>query len=260
MKRGLRLPFNREAVPLRFGDYLVRGNLPAVPKSFGHVGAEYPPASGGWGALGNITAGDCTIAGACHETQTWYWATQRPIPTFTDGSAIADYSKALVDQGSAPYNPEDEATDTGLDPVALAKWRQAVGITDAAGGVHKITAYASIADPEELDLACYLFGAAAICWNLPDSAEQQFESNQPWSDLGGSGTGGHYTAYVGRNSAGNRMVVTWGDLQAATDSYVSKYLVGGLAYLSREYLLSTGNSPEAINFDQLNADLAELTS
>ena len=265
MKRGMLLPV--EAPRLRFGDYPVLTNLPVVPKVFGHVGAAQPPSppppgDKGWGNIGNRLAGNCPIAGAGHETQTWRWATGQPIPPFTDASGIADYSRALVAAGGLPYDPSNPATDTGLDPVVLASWRQTVGITDAAGGVHKIGPFSSIANLDELDLACYLFGAAAFCWNLPASAEDQFARGEPWDDTSGPGVGGHYTAYVGRNSAGNRMVVTWGRLQAVTDAYIATYMYpapyGGIAYLSREYLLATGNSPEAFNFDQLNADMAQI--
>jgi len=260
MKRGLLFP--TEPPRLRFGDYLVRANLPAVPKVFGHVGADQPPVAGGWGGCGNFQAGDCSIAGACHETQTWFWATHRPIPPFTDASGIADYSRALVAQGGASYDPNNPATDTGLDPVALASWRQTVGITDAAGGVHKIGPFASIGDLDHLDLACYLFGAAAICWQLPDNAEAQFRAEEPWDDTSGAPGAGHYTAYVGRNTAGNRIIVTWGRLQAATPEYVEKYMYpapyGGISFLSQEYLLATGKSPESINWAQLNAYMASL--
>lgn len=260
MKRGLIFP--TEAPRLRFGDYLVRANLPAVPKVFGHVGADQPPVSGGWGNVGNRLAGNCPIAGAAHETQTWFWATGRPIPPFTDASGLADYSRALVALGGAPYDPTNPATDTGLDPVALASWRQTVGITDAAGGIHKIGPFASIGDPEELDLACYLFGAAAFCWQLPNSAEAQFRAGEIWDDTSGTPGAGHYTAFVGKNSAGNRMIVTWGRLQAVSDAYVAKYMYpapyGGISFLSQEYLLATGKSPEAFNWDQLNADMAQL--
>ena len=260
MKRGMLLP-QPGAVRIRLGDYLIRANLPVVPKVFGHVGRAQPPVDGGWGNVGNRTAGDCPIAGASHETQTWFWATGRPIPPFTDASGLADYSRALVAAGGLPYDPNNPATDTGLDPVVLASWRQTVGITDAVGVVHKIGPFASINDPDELDLAVVLFGAAAICWVLPDSAEGQFSQGEVWDDTSAVGTGGHYTAYVGRNSAGNRQVVTWGALQATNDAYLAKYQypqMRGLAYLSREYLLASGNSPEAINFAQLDEDMASF--
>ena len=260
MKRGMLLP-QPGAVRLRLGDYLVRANLPVVPKVFGHVGRAQPPVTGGFGDIGNRTAGNCPIAGGCHETQVLFWATGRPIPLFTDATGLADYSRALVAQGGPPYDPNNPATDTGLDPVALASWRQTVGLTDANGVVHKIGSFASINDPDELDLACYLFGVAAICWVLPNSAEDQFSQGEVWNDLSGVPAGGHYTAYVGRNSAGNRQVVTWGALQGTTDAYLAKYQfpqMRGLAYLSREYLLASGNSPEAINFAQLDEDMASF--
>jgi hypothetical protein len=243
---------------LQFADYLVRGNLPVVPKVFGHVSQAQPPVLGGWGMLGNSTAGCCVMSGACHETQTWFWATGRPVPDFTSASCLADYSRCLVAQGGPPYDPNNPATDTGLDPVAAALWRQTIGITDTNGAAHKIGPYAALDNPEEMALAGYLGGVAGTCWNLPDSAEDQFIRGEVWDDLSGTLSSGHYTEFAGRNSAGNLMFVTWGKLQAATDEYVAKYMSGAVAYLSKDYLLATGKSPEGINWDELAADQAAI--
>lgn len=253
MKRGC-LPFRRSAVPLRFGDYLVRPNLPAVPKVFGHIGTDQPPVQGGWGTLGNINAGCCVMSGGGHETQTWFWATGRPIPLFSSPSTLADYSRALVAQGGKPYDPNDPSTDTGLDPVQAAQWRQSIGITDANGVNHKIGPFTAIDNSDELDLAAYLGGAAAVCWALPNSAEGQFRAGEVWDDVAGEPGDGHYTMMGGRNSAGNRIVVTWGRLQACSDAYVAKFMVGGLSFASQEYLLATGKTPESIDWSALQAD------
>jgi hypothetical protein len=252
MKRGM-LEFRRSAIGLRFGDILIRAKLPVVPKTYGHIPEAQPPTAGGWGMLGNLTAGDCVVAKACHATQDWFWATGKPVPRFTDASALALYSAMLVAQGGLPYDPNDPATDAGLDPVAAAQFWQTTGITDADGAVHKIGPFTAIDDADELDLAGYLGGAAAVCWALPSTAEAQFEAGEVWDDVSQPPGDGHDTMLGGRNSAGNRMVVTWGRLQAFTESYRAKYMVGGLSFASQDYLLATGKTPEAIDWAQLAA-------
>lgn len=253
MRRGMR-PFERSSIRFGLADITIKAALPIVPKVWGHVRQAQPP--GGWGVLGNLTAGDCVIAGFSHQIQVWFWATKRTIPPFTDPSSLSNYSHALVAQGQGPYVPGDSSTDTGLDPVQAAQWWQSVGITDADGVLHKLGSFVSVDTPEQLDIGGYLGGAGGMCWLLPDSAEDQFREGHVWDDLSGDPGAGHYTAYVGRNSAGLREFVTWGRLQAATDAYVEKYWYpsGGIVYLSQEYLLATGKSPEGIDWAGLAQD------
>lgn len=253
LRRGMK-PWRRDAIALRLSRYVRRDRLPAVPAQYGLVGGS----AVAWGMQANDAAGDCVIAGAEHETMTWKLATGQPVPAFGDSVSIANYSAALVAEGHSPYNPQVPSTDTGLDPVAAASWRQKVGLRDAAGNVHKIDAFVSLDTPEELDLAAYLFGACGVGFNLPDTAEDQFAQHVPWSDTSGPGTGGHYVPLVGRNSNGIRFFITWGALQGATADWISTYLVGAVAYLSREYMMATGKSPDGIDWKQLASDLHAL--
>ena len=251
--RGMK-PFRPEAIPLKFGNYMKSSLLPTVPKIWGHVRLAQPPSPGGWGMLGNDQAGCCVMSGGSHEHQTWAWATGRPIPRFTDQSVLADYSKCLVSQGGRPFDPNDPDTDTGLDPVAAAHWRQTVGITDADGIVHKVGPVVQLTSIAQMEMAGYLFGCVGMCWNLPGSADAQFEAHHIWDDLSSPPEGGHYTELAGRNSKGNLIFITWGAAQAATDAYVEQNMSGATCYLSEEYLLATGKSPEGINWAQLASD------
>lgn len=259
MKRGM-LPFRPQAIALRLSDVLVKAKLPAIPAHFGHVGAAQPPCKGGWGMAGNSRAGDCVVAGGAHETQVFCWATGKPIPTFSDKTALANYSRCLVATGGSAYDPNDPSTDTGLDPVQAAQWRQAVGITDDSGAVHKIASYVSIKGVEEMQIAMYYGGAAAIAWGLPDSAETQFDAGEIWDDLSGEPTGGHYTSGVGINSKLMPFTVTWGALQGFTWDYFDKWSDGGISYLSHDYILATGKSPEGIDWGILQEYMKQLGS
>ena len=243
LARGM-LPWRREAIEFRFRNYLVSDFLPPVPAVFGHVHQAAP--AGGWAMLGNDKAGDCVLAGAAHETMTWAWATRKPIPLFTRVTVLRQYLGLTGGQ------------DKGLDPVATAKWRVGTGLTDAAGNVHKVKAFGAVGNLADVELSVYLFGVCGIGLSLPHNAEQQFVDGRPWDDVTGTPQDGHYVPCVGKNTAGNLIVVTWGRLQSMTPAYFDKYAVGAVCYFSSEYLLATGKSPEMFDEAQLDADLAAL--
>lgn len=254
-KRG-KLPARPGAIKLKLGTYLNRAKLPALPPHFGHV-TNLPPTAQGWGMLGNDMASDCVIAGRCHEVMVDALATHRPVPVFTVGSAMADYSRCLVAAGGPPYNPNIASSDAGLDMQQAAKWWQDVGLTDASGKVHKIDAYVAVETVDDLLLAAYICGSSGCGLALPDSAEQQFEAGQVWDDLKGQPVGGHYVPCVGY--MGNHIVfVTWGELQGATKEYVAARMEDGVCCLSREYIGANGLSPELIDWTALLADVAAL--
>ena len=261
-KRGM-LPYRREAMRLRFADVVNKTKLPPLPRPpFGHI-SNRPPLMQGtrvaeWGMLGNNLAGDCVIAGRCHETMLFAQATKRPVPRFTSANALAEYSKVLVASGQPPFDPNNAETDAGLDPVAMAAYCQTVGLQDADGQFHKIDAFCDLADVEELMYAIHLFGAAGLGMNIPDSAETQFSQNHIWDDLHSQGSGGHYTASMGVNSRGHLVQCTWGGIQGTTPQYVERYWAGAVCYLSKEYILASGLSPEQINYAALDAYLVEL--
>jgi len=250
-RAGLRgkLPARPGSIPLKFGDFLNRAKLPALPPHFGHV-TNVPPGHHGWRMLGNDMASDCVIAGRCHEIMVAASATGRPIPSFSTGSALADYSRCLQFSGGKPYNPRDPSTDTGLDMQQAAKWWRDVGITDADGKVHKIDAFVAISSVDDLLMATYLCGTGGAGLAIPDTAERQFEAGQVWDDLRSQPTGGHYVPCVGY-MGGHLVFVTWGELQGATREYVEARMEDAVCCLSREYLTAKGLSPELINWDAL---------
>lgn len=233
-----------DAVKLQMRSYLLSAALPQVPPTFGHVHHAAPP--DGWGMLGNDKAGCCVLSGAAHETMTWAWATGKPIPVFSPVNVLKQY-RALTG-----------GRDGGLDPIATAKWRVSQGLVDAMGDIHQVKAFGSVGSLSDVELAVYLFGVCGLGLELPDNAEQQFIDGRPWDDVTGEPKDGHYVPCVGKNTAGNLMVVTWGKLQAMTPAYFAKYVVGAICYFSGEYLLATGKSPEMFDEAQLDADLAAM--
>jgi hypothetical protein len=245
LKRGM-TTFKIQDIPLKFSSYVNKAKVPLVPATFGHVHSAGP--HGGWGMLGNDTKGDCTMAGIAHGDMVWNWATGSTIPLFSDAVIVKQYMHLTG------------GVDSGLDPVEVAQWWQSHGLVDAHGKTHKIRSFTAIDKVPDAVEAAYLFGFSGLAMWMPTTAEAQFEAGQPWDDTSGDPqqNEGHFVPLVGRNSAGNLMVVTWGRVHAATPAWMDKYFAGGVAYTSQEYMMASGLSPEGFNFDQLDADMASL--
>jgi hypothetical protein len=189
-----------------------------------------------------------------HETKLYRLATGKSIPSFSD------------DTVGTQYFQQTGGADTGLDPVAFASFCRKTGIYDDAGTYYKIKAFGYVSNLNELGYAVYLYGAAAMCFALPDGAPRRFEQHLPWDDTSedANPSNGHYVPIFGKNHRGMWIASTWGDLQGISDEFMQKYSFdasqGGLVYFSRDYLLATGKSPEAINEAQLDADLTAITN
>jgi hypothetical protein len=221
----------RNAVVLRFGAYFKSAALPAPPLRFG-LPELNPAVIPRWGMLANDQVGDCVIASAAHGEMVTRGLAGLPAVVFDDATSIADYSAI------GGYIAGDAATDNGLDLQTAAAYRQRAGIVDAAGNRHKIDIYAAVraGDLDELALAVFLFGSADIGVQLPNSADDQFEQQAPFRVLTNDGgiAGGHCICIVGRNSAGNYLGVTWGQLVAIEPAWLSKYMDEGIAYVPTE--------------------------
>lgn len=201
----------------------------------------------------NDKFGDCVWAGAAHETM--MWTREGPIDDamFTDANVLSDYSAVTG------FNPSDPNSDVGTDMQMAASYRRNTGIIDAAGNRHKIDAYVAlnVGVVSDAVLAAYLFGAAGVGILFPDTAFDQFHAGQPWDVVPGAPkpVAGHYVSMVGRNSAGNLLVVTWGRLHAMTPRFYLTYNDESLAYVSLEPLTRNLLSPEGFDVDTLRTDL-----
>ena len=93
---------------------------------------------------------------------------------------------------------------------------------------------------------------------LPQSALDQAEQNQPWDVVSGSTiVGGHYIPLVGRDINGVLHTVSWGKRQLMTETFLKTYCDEAWAYVSTENLVNQ-KSPEGFDYAQLQADLAGL--
>lgn len=240
-------PARPGAVKLKFESFFSPSQLPTPPLVFGR-----PNLVPEWGLFANDRVADCVFAGAAHETMLWNAAIGNPIPSFTDAAVLNAYSICTGYISSLPQ------TDQGADMQAVAEYRRKTGILDNDMRCHKVDSYVSIkaGDIEEIALAAYLFGAIGIGLEMPVSAMQQFDHAEPWTPVKGSPTdGGHYVSLVGRNSAGDFLVVTWGRLHAVSPDFLIDRNDEGICYLTPEFL---NKSPRGFDGEALRAAMAQL--
>ena len=242
-----KLPAVKDSVSFRLRDYLKLSSLPNPPQAGGHqnlVTEHY--------MFGNDQYGDCVCAEAGHTTIQWNIEAGKAVNISTD-NVLEMYSEITG------FNPNDPSTDQGTNMADAAKWRAKTGLLDAYGNRHKISAYLALTpgNIEELKQAIYLFSCVGIGWELPSSAQEQFQRGEPWTVVNGSSIeGGHDTAAVGYDP-NYLYIITWGQVQKVSWGFYSKYMDEGICYFSEEFL-ANGKSPEGFDIDQLQKDLAEL--
>jgi hypothetical protein len=231
--------------------------LPPAPAIFGHADVVTE-----WGMDGNDNYGDCVWAGADHEHL--YWNAQaKKLVSFSTETALADYAAVTG------FNPNDPNSDQGTDMAQAAKYRRTVGVIDGNQKRHKIDAYLalpgisargrnSVTMLGSLASAAYVFGVVGVGIEFPSSAMGQFNTGQPWDVVeGASIEGGHYVPLIGRNAAGNFLVVTWGKVQEVTPAFLEAYVDEALVYLNHEQLVN-GVGIDGFDLAALQADLAAL--
>lgn len=242
-----KLPAVKNSVSFRLRDYLALSKLPATPTSAGHLDLVTEH-----NMYGNDKYGDCVCAEAGHTTHYWNMEANRKLEISTK-NVLAMYTDITG------FNPDDPDTDQGTSMPDAAKWRQKVGLIDEKGVRHTIDAYLALTpgNTEELKQAIYLFGGVGIGWELPESAQEQFQEGKPWSVVPGSEIeGGHDTAAVGYD-ADYIYIITWGKIQKVEWAFFARYCDEGIIYFSEENILE-GRTLEGFNLSQLQADLKEL--
>lgn len=231
---------------------VLAASLPTPPASFGH-GTMFKD----WGMLGNDAAGDCTCAGSDHEHMLWTGIGNGGSLSskFKMSDAISDYS-AL-----SGYDPVTGANDNGVAVVDLMNYRRTTGMVDAAGKRHKIDlavrlpgSQGSFSWSEFID-AVWCFKAVAIGTLIPQSAMDQFNAGQPWSDVGdGNILGGHYVPAVGTvNSVNQVSFITWGTRWVMERSFFEAYVDELWVPLSKEAMGSIESATRCVDWAQVEA-------
>ena len=248
-------PARHGAVSFPMTTYVDLDNV-KLPKYFGHEREHID-----YGMLKNDECGDCVIVDFCHRIMIDSQGCGRPIPTFNSTavpmySAVTGYDPQQTDQDG--NNP----TDNGTDMAMAAEFWRTKGVQDDSGALHRLKGYGEIqvGHWDHLLKAAYLFGGASLGVRMPQSAMDQFDNQEPWTvQPHAEMLGGHAVTVCGLNSEGNMVIVTWGRTQAVTRPWLETYMDEGICAFSRDYLLSTGKSPELYDEAALDKALAELT-
>jgi len=252
MKLGKK-PARPGAITLKFADIIDASKLPTPPSHFGHQGMI---ANNAWGMLGNDNVGDCVLAGGAHEHMLFSLEGQHGKVVFDTKGVISDYSAITG------YDPNDPNSDQGTDMQQAASYRRKVGLIDSRGVRHKVDAYCEIGlrDLSQLNLAVWLFGAAGIGIQFPNTAMDQFNAGKVWDVVPGATIeGGHYVPIIGKHTDGHYVLVTWGKEILATTRFIRKYMDEGVAYISRDVLLAkTAKTDEGFDIAALDSFLKQL--
>lgn len=208
-----------------------------------------------WPMYKNDSLGDCTVAGIAHVIGAMAVYGGHPLPLFADAEIVRVYSAV------AGYNPQTGAGDNGANMQTVLDYIKANGITDTAGKVHKVVAYAALrnpADTTQLAEVLNTFGAAYVGINCPQSAQSQF--GKLWTYRRFSPIeGGHAIGFHRReplSASGPIVYSTWGALQPATTGFHKRYTEEAWAVVSADWLEANGESPEGLDVTQLLADMS----
>jgi len=245
MKLGLKAPVPG-AIKLRFSTYANYRQLPTPPQEFGHYGLVTD-----WGMLANSTYGCCAWSGAEHQQMLW--------SKEAGGTATFDDACTLQNYAATGFSPDNADSDQGTDLGFLANYWQQTGILDAQGNRHKVVAVVDLnpGDIREIFTACYLFQSVGLGFALPDSAMTQTQEGKPWDVVHGANVvGGHYVPLVGV-SKGMAVGVTWGQTQAITKKFLTKYNNQGFVAFSEEMLVAA-KSIDGFDDALLRDDLEQL--
>lgn len=215
------------------------GPLPKPPA------AVPPPSIADWDPLGNMTHGDCGVAGLEHGFMAAAAAT---------GEAEA---QATADQAVAYYLAYTGGQDTG---VVLSQYLAYVRENGYYG--RTIDAYAPVAvrDVPSLQFAVWACDFAYTGIVVTQGMEEAFRAGEPWTldTLESPAAGGHCIPIVGYDSSA-LYAVTWGKIQAIHYSAWHYMATEAWAVITGE-AVAAGNDGHGLNLDALRADLSRISA
>lgn len=207
----------------------------------------------------NDQLGDCTAAAMLHaiSAMTAYSGRIAGGAVFEDQTALSLY------EATSGYNGTP-STDNGATLQSVAAYMTKTGVTDSAGNVHKLAAWANIGDPANLPLLKQVlntFGTVYCAVNLPDSAETQFGNGEPWSIVPGSPIDGGHCINLQLSAVGEpqphraETFITWGAEQPALQTWVTAYISEAVVLVSPDWIDINGTTIEGLDLNQLLSDM-----
>jgi hypothetical protein len=234
-----KLPKKEDKRNLPFGKYLKSDIAPAP------LTADYSYGLKNWGMMLNDSIGDCTIAAAGHEIESW-----------TQGKEIVpDSIIQKVYSDISGYDPSNGNNDNGCCELdVLNYWNKKEINGDKIGAFSEI----DLTKPDQIKQGLYLFNGLYIGIQCPDSAQKQFENNEVWTVVPGATIeGGHAIILVGFDEK-YFYGVSWGSLITIDPEFITTYMDEAYAIIDKDYL--TGDkTAEGFDIETLVADIKAIS-
>lgn len=241
----------------------VYGKLPPHPEEThprvhlsNHFRATQPPAVvdwasrvNGWPMYLNNSLGDCTCAALGHAVEAWTTYAKGTTLELPDSDVLNLYER----MGYVPGNPD---TDKGAVEQDVLAEVQKNGI-----GGHKILAYAQVdhKNLSEMKAALEVFGTVYLGFQVPQSAEDQFGQNLPWTVVDGSPILGGHAINLQKWDTKFMYPVTWGKLQPMDEKFWMTYGDEAWVIVTEDWLSSAGMTPTGLNLASLLAEFHSIT-
>lgn len=239
-----RQPTRHDARTLHLVEYL-HPKLPDPPPA-----RDYCSAVTDWPMYGNDAAGDCTMADAGHQIQSWTTYGQGATVTIPEVDVIAAYSAV------SGYDPDTGANDNGCNELDVLNYWRRHGI-----GGHKIAAYAKVDvhNHREIKQAISIFGGLYSGMAVSQSAMDQNQAGEVWdrsrTRAGRSILGAHAVPLLAYDDDGLD-AVTWAMRQRMTWAFLDDYFEELYAIVTQDFLdQRTGKDPDGLDLKAMMADL-----
>lgn len=188
--------------------------------------------------------GDCVIAGAAHVIEASNVEVQRldAIPT---SDQVAEQYLSITGGQDVGCNESD----------VLARWRKS-----GLFGGNRISAYCPVETSQlaHVQASVAFYGACFLGVQVPESAQEQFGENRPWTVVPGSPImGGHCIVIVGYDPH-CLYAVTWGGIAPITWPWFSAYCDESWAIITEE-VAEAGHGPTGLNLAALQHDLDAIS-
>lgn len=193
--------------------------------------APFPSSS-----FGNNLWGNCVKVVQTNQTFRLERIERRVTPNITPPDVVEAYKQECMREfNRVPASPGD-ANDNGLVMLYnLRNWRNVgweifLGQKSKKKTLQKIFAFGELSvDPDQMRRSCYLLRGIQFGLNLPKTAEQQLDNNQPWDVVATSspdtrpGSWGGHAVYSCKYNENGWTVKTWGRNQLVTNEFIDRY-------------------------------------
>jgi hypothetical protein len=248
---------SRHLMVRRFLRRLADGSLPPIPAA--PFGRESLIPAGQWLVLMNDILGCCVISGIYHMIMDAVAAGTGNVIEITN--ALVELMYKLLGGWDGILPPDN--TDQGTDPVAAFDYLVSNGFPMPDGSTVKYEFY-FVLDltqwddqmVEDIKYCLAYFGGGCFCFNVPQSAINQYNAGQKWAVVANDGgiVGGHLVYQAEQDDSDDEDCITWGTPQKMTLEFMQKYGSLFLFGVTKEMIDAAGVTPEGLDWTQALAD------